>query len=85
MGTPGKHFVYGGSTVNMTGGWIRGNLYGGSELSSDGPENPGEDQLKSDMVFVNLVGGTIDGKVFGGSYQGTVNGSTHVHIGLGAL
>lgn len=83
LGTLGKRYVHGGSTINMTGGWVRGNLYGGSELSDDGPEGQ-EGDLK-DLIFVNLVGGTVSGKVFGGGYQGIVNGSTHVHIGLSAL
>lgn len=40
---------------------------------------------KQDLIFVNLVGGTVNGRVFGGSYRGTVNGSTHLHIGAGAI
>ena len=47
-GIPGERLVYGGSTVNMTGGWVRGNVYGGSELSNDGPEEDRQD----DLVFV---------------------------------
>lgn len=72
----------------MTGGWIHGNLYGGSELSNDGPENPTEEEQTNNLeglVFVNLVGGTISGRVFGGGYKGTVDGSTHLHIGTEAL
>lgn len=81
LGVPKERFVKGGSTVNMTGGWVRGNLYGGSELSDDGPESG----LPEDLIFVNLVGGTVSGKVFGGGYQGIINGSTHVHIGVSAM
>lgn len=77
LGIPGEKLVYGGATVNITGGWIRGNLYGGSELSDDGPQG-GEPK---DLVFVNFAGGTVSGNVFGGGYKGTVNGSTHLHIG----
>ena len=76
--------AYKGTTVNMTGGWIRGNLYGGSELSNDGTIDADPQNLP-DLIFVNLAGGTVSGRVFGGSYQGTVNGSTHLHIGLHAM
>ena len=87
LGVPGKRFVKGGSTVNMSGGWIRGNLYGGSELSDDGPELPaaGTGSAAEDLIFVNLTGGTVDGMVFGGGYQGIINGSTHVHVGVRAM
>ena len=84
-GVPGK-FVIGGATVNMTGGTVS-NLYGGSQRGNDGPLE-GEDVTggdKQDLIFVNLVGGTVNGRVFGGSYRGTVNGSTHLHIGAGAI
>lgn len=74
---------YNGSTVNMSGGWIRGNLYGGSELSNDGQEITNGQY--PDLIFVNLVGGTVSGKVFGGGYQGTVYGSTHLHVGINSL
>ncbi len=73
--------VLGGSTVNMTGGWVRGNVYGGSEFSDDGAD----DGSTPDLVITNLVGGTVDGNVFGGGYKGIVNGSTHLHIGEQAL
>ncbi|WP_418252309.1 hypothetical protein [Gordonibacter urolithinfaciens] len=80
-GEPDQILVLGGSTVNMTGGWVRGNVYGGSELSNDGAD----DGSLPDLVITNLVGGTVDGNVFGGGYKGIVNGSTHLHIGTGAL
>lgn len=85
LGKVGDRFVYGGSTVNMTGGWVRGNVYGGSELSNDGKSGEQDEKSASGLVFVNLTGGTVSGKVFGGGFQGIVNGSTHVHIGLGAI
>lgn len=84
QGVKDTYSAHGGSTLNMTGGWVRGNLYGGSELSNDGKETS-ETQDLPDLVFVNLTGGTVDGKVFGGSYKGIVNGSTHLHIGLEAV
>ncbi|MFR2691867.1 MAG: hypothetical protein ACLTBV_12850 [Enterocloster bolteae] len=64
----------------MTGGWVRGNVYGGSELSNDGKSGEQDEKSASGLVFVNLTGGTVSGKVFGGGFQGIVNGSTHVHI-----
>lgn len=87
LGVPGERFVKGGSTVNMSGGWVRGNLYGGSELSDDGPEltAAGTASAVEDLIFVNLTGGTVSGKVFGGGYQGIINGSTHVHVGVRAM
>lgn len=85
QGKVGDRFVYGGSTVNMTGGWVRGNVYGGSELSNDGKSGEQDETSASGLVFVNLTGGTVSGRVFGGGFQGIVNGSTHVHIGLGAI
>lgn len=81
LGSDGKVLVLGGSTVNMTGGWVRGNLYGGSEFSDDGAPGDGT----PDLVFTNLVGGTVSGNVFGGGFKGTVNGSTHLHIGTKSL
>lgn len=80
LGQKGKTLVSGQTTVNMTDGWIRGNLYGGSELSNNGPEGANDD-----LIFVNLSGGEVSGNVFGGGYQGKVNGSTHLHIGILAL
>ena len=80
-GKAGEVFVLGGSTVNMTGGWVRGNVYGGSEFSDDGAD----DGTTPDLVITNLVGGTVGRNVFGGGYQGTVHGSTHLHIGEKAL
>ena len=87
LGVPGERFVKGGSTVNMSGGWVRGNLYGGSELSDDGPElsAAGTASAVEDLIFVNLTGGAVSGKVFGGGYQGIINGSTHVHVGVRAM
>ncbi|WP_020226021.1 hypothetical protein [Holdemania massiliensis] len=85
LGETEKFMLLGGATVNMTGGWIRGNLYGGSELSNDGKEGNKPEAGWPDIVFVNLVGGTVSGKVFGGGYRGIVNGSTHLHIGSGAM
>lgn len=81
-GQTGERLVLGGSTVNMTGGWVKGNLYGGSELSNDGPETAAPED---DLIFVNLVGGVVSGRVFGGGFSGIANGSTHLHIGKGAL
>lgn len=80
LGKKDKTLVSGQTTVNMTNGWVRGNLYGGSELSNNGPEG-----AKDDLIFVNLSGGEVSGSVFGGGYQGKVNGSTHLHIGILAL
>lgn len=77
LGTTDTWMHEGMSVVNMTGGWIQGNLYGGSELSNDGPKT-GDPQ---DLILVNLFGGIIKGNVFGGGYRGTINGSTHLHIG----
>ena len=88
LGQQGKSLVYGGSTVNMTGGTVDGNLYGGSMLSNDGRAEENTDSNSKHhkgLVFVNLVGGTVSGKVFGGSYRGTVNGSSHLHIGSSAM
>lgn len=84
-GITNKTYVNQGSTVNMSGGWVRGNVYGGSELSNDGITSNTDVKEETDRIFVNLVGGTIDGKAFGGGYQGTTNGSTHLHIGFGAM
>lgn len=79
-GSKSSVLVSGRSTINMTAGTVNGNVYGGSEVSDNGPEGNTDDR-----VFVNLIGGTIDGSVFGGGYEGIVNGSTHLHIGKGAM
>ena len=84
LGTSGAVLVLGGSTVNMTGGWVRGNVYGGSGLSDDGAALA-EGASMPDLIVANLVGGTVSGNVFGGGYLGKVNGSTHMHIGMGAM
>ena len=80
LGAAGTTLVLGQITVNMTGGWVRGNLYGGSQKSNDGPEESDQDR-----AFVNLTGGTVEGNVFGGGFQGIIRGSTHLHIGKGAM
>ena len=91
FGETDAYYVYGGSTVNMTGGWVCKNVYGGSELSNDGNDENGKEAAAGNsvadegLVFVNLVGGVVDGNVFGGGYKGKVQGSTHLHIGKGAL
>lgn len=84
-GITNKTYVNQGSTVNMSGGWVRGNVYGGSELSNDGTTSSTGGKEETDRIFVNIVGGTIDGKAFGGGYQGITYGSTHLHIGFGAM
>lgn len=84
LGESGQRLVLGGSTTNVTGGWIRRNLYGGSEYSNDGP-SADDSNKNNDLIVVNLAGGTVSGNVFGGGYQGTVTGSTHLHIGSSAL
>lgn len=86
LGVERENLVRKGSTVNMTGGWIKGNLYGGSERSNDGASEDEKNEIfASGRIFVNLIGGNVSGNVYGGSYKGEVFGSTHLHIGKGAI
>ena len=73
-------------TVNVRGGTILGDVYGSSRSSNEGT---GADTWSS---FVNITGGTIgdptvstSGNVYGAGYEGKVNGSVSVNIGLAAI
>ena len=74
-------------TVNVRGGIIKGDVYGSSRSSDEGT---GAANWSS---FVNITGGTIGdpadpsstGNVYGAGYEGEVNGSVSVNIGLAAV
>ncbi len=81
--------VYGNTTVDLLGGTVNGDVYGGGSMASVGDEKPG--QTANGNTYVNVgstsqydnpaLGPTIHGSVFGANnYSGTPFGNTNVHI-----
>ena len=70
-GSRTKGTVYGSTTVNVTGGNVKTDVYGGGEGGYSSDSNPGT--YVRDNVSVNISGGTVTGNVYGGSAYGTVN------------
>ena len=76
VGHKGQMSVVGKRTIEMTGGTITGNLYGGSKVGYDGLSN----YLTSNALVV-IGGGTIQHSVFGGGLLGKTYGNTAVYLG----
>ena len=57
--------VMGLATVNIDGGEVKGNVYGGGKLG-----------ITYDKTYVNISGGTVDNHVFGGAY----GQKEHIHV-----
>ncbi len=75
--------VYGNSTVNVIGGEITGDVYGGGEGGYTSNQNKGtyitgnvNVNIGKDVPENEQLPLTIGGNVYGGSAYGTVNGST---------
>lgn len=77
-GTRTKGIIYGSSTVNVVGGTLSTDVYGGGEGGYKSDSQPGT--FIQDNITVNIgnteSGPTIDGNVYGGSAFGTVNSTT---------
>ena len=75
--------IYGSSTVNVLGGTIATDVYGGGEggYSSSGWNNRQEGTYVRDNIAVNIGttdnGPTINGSIYGGSAYGSVNGTSN--------
>ena len=79
--------VFGNATVDLLGGTVNGNVYGGGSMASVGNER----NSASGNTYVNVgstsqydnpaLGPTLNGSVFGANnYSGTPYGNTNVHI-----
>ena len=78
-GSRAKGTIYGSSTVNILGGAISTDIYGGGEGGYTNSNSPGT--FVRDNISVNIgtsdAGPTITGSVYGGSAYGSVNGTSN--------
>lgn len=78
-GSRAKGTIYGSSTVNILGGSIATDIYGGGEGGYTNSNSPGT--FVRDNISVNIgtndAGPTITGSVYGGSAYGSVNGTSN--------
>ena len=87
--------VLGDTQVNMNGGTIAQNVYGGGKGVADefactkamigindaGADNPDPEATKDKGTIVNISDGTVNGNVYGGGEVGRVEWNTQVRIG----
>ena len=87
--------VLGDTQVNMNGGTIAQNVYGGGKGVADefactkamigindaGADNPDPEATKDKGTIVNISDGTVNGNVYGGGEVGRVEWNTQVTIG----
>lgn len=99
-----EHSVYGGgeesnvagdTRVNISGGTIAQNVYGGGKgvadefactkamigIEGEGANNPDPEATKDKGTIVNISDGTVNGNVYGGGEVGRVEWNTQVTIG----
>ena len=91
--------VAGNTQVNITGGTITQNVFGGGkgmadeftcskamvgeEKSENACENPGSEANKDKGTIVTISNGQVNGNVYGGGEVGRVEWNTQVKIGVG--
>ena len=87
--------VLGDTQVNMNGGTIAQNVYGGGKgvadefactkamigIEGEGANNPDPEATKDKGTIVNISDGTVNGNVYGGGEVGRVEWNTQVTIG----
>ena len=80
-------YVAGPHTVNMRGGTVYGNVYGGSRNADDALDfNGSYDEDETDHVsVVNFSGGHAINHVFASGYFGKAYGSVYAFIGTNAI
>ena len=78
-----KGTVYGSTSVNIKGGTVSTNVYGGGKGGYTDSNNPGTFVTRAVSVVVgdssSSVAPTITGSVYGGSAFGTVNGESNTN------
>ena len=90
--------VAGNTQVNITGGTITQNVFGGGKGEADNftcdkamvgnsdegqCADPGSDDNKNKGTIVSISNGTVNGNVYGGGEVGRVEWNTQVKIGIG--
>ena len=78
-GTPGyditqNAYLKGNVTLNISGGAIQGNVYGG-----------GKNAKVKGRTIISISGGTIQGNVYGGGEKAEISGSTSITITNGII
>ena len=75
LGSTGSLSTKAGRKVSVTGGTVRGSVYGSSSLGDDGDsKNPYD-------VTIKITGGEIRGSVYGGGYKGAMHGDVSISLG----
>lgn len=91
FGEAQKVFVTGLRTVNILGGHVYGNVYGGSRNANDAnnilTQNTafGSSTETGTICVTNISGGQIDQNVYGAGFFGNTFGSVYVFIGQNAI
>ena len=89
FGTRGKVYVSGLRMVNMRGGTVYSNVYGGSRNADDAltfePGDFDESEEQEMASVVNISGGHVFKQVFASGYFGNVYGSTSAFVGTNAI
>ena len=77
-GSRAKGYIYGSANVNIIGGTVNKDVYGGGEGGFSSSSSPGTFVQKNVNVTIgdNTSGPSISGSVYGGSAYGTVNATT---------
>lgn len=75
LGSTGSLSTKAGRKVSVTGGTVRGSVYGSSSLGDDG------DSLNRYDVGIEITGGKILGSVYGGGYKGAMYGNVSISLG----
>ena len=93
LGVVGRTSVFGKRKTTVGGvAYIKGSVYGGSALGTDGLTTGqgvipyyDENYTGTYDAVIYLKAGTIDGSVFGGGFKGITNGDTHIFVGEDSL
>ncbi len=86
-GSLNKVYVAGPHTVNMRGGTVYGNVYGGSRNADDALDFNGSynNNETGHVSVVNISGGNAINHVFASGYFGKAYGSVYAFIGTNAI
>ena len=74
LGTINYQSIAGKRTLNMSGGRVKGSVYGSSSYGNDGKENT------KFTTFILITAGRVDGSVYGGGFKGETYGDTSIEV-----
>lgn len=74
LGTINYQSTAGKRTLNMSGGRVKGSVYGSSSYGNDGKENT------KFTTSILITAGRVDGSVYGGGFKGETYGDTSIEV-----